>query len=834
MKAEKNDDKITLGKSLKETSISRRGLFAALACASGLTGLGASAVTYSSITSSAEEFNTDRIYRIRTALTSESEPMCIDVYGGHEQDGTNIHLYRANETTSQMFFIHRTTAGYVIESLIFVGAGGEEGSIPRTWKCLDVTGGVAANGTNVELYTPNGRATQRWDLVGHSDGTFEIVSRLNSNFCLDANGGVAADGTNIQIFGRIGSLAQRWYIEAIDMGWEPFSADTESTRFSALVTNEDLEDGEVSFSFTNAIMGNRWISEDYDRSAKRDQHCRTFSVNEQSVVTAIYPQVGTYYGKAVGVRVTYSDIELVPLGDNDENIGDRRELRIPESFSAKDPSGLWIVNVWAVTQSCEFFYCDDSSRRTIEIDHCYWSESSLSYNRRCGWYDFWKTELCMPLSDGGWTGKSYVLPDYFERAGYPTVVRTKRSNRRGTKTYTGYMGLGTTDTKDNKWILDYIGVTCAYSGKTLKMRLGEICFIPYDDACCIATRFESLWKTSELPIHFCVVDPAKEASDPSYSPSEVYQCSFQQGDMLKRNDGIFDDATKALMAAYGSCVTPEDYWYAEREFKGLFTSAVIKSETYIWARISTASVIYHVDGIGDESIAYTDANVPAGAYAVPDMATQAALAVTCNLNDHFNEDPSTGFTGWFTDKGLTAPYCGSELAAGDELHLYGRNRCTVRVDYAEGSLRPQEGMIFRDGATDSAAEVADALGLIDFSSSVETHIIDGITLPAICDDGLGHKAVYWGERVAPAKPAGVYAKQPDGTWRRYVAECWLTTAGGFLDRINQGETGHHALYQVVRGSVGRRHEFKEINIIRDGGAPSVPRTRMSLAGGVRR
>lgn len=777
MKAEKNDNKITPGKSLKETSISRRGLFAALACAAGLTGLGASAVTYSSITSS-EEFNTDRIYRIRTALTSESEPMCVDVYGGHEQDGTNIHLYRSNETISQMFFIHRTTTGFVIESLVFVGAGGEEGSIPRTWKCLDVTGGVAANGRNVQLYTPNGTAAQRWDLVGHSDGTFEIVSRLNPNFCLDVHGGATANGTNIQIYGRNGTLSQRWYIEAIDMGWEPFSADTESTRFSALVTNEDLEDGEVSFSFTNATMGDRWISEGYDRSAKRDQHCRTFSVNEQSVVTAIYPQVGTYYGKAVGVRVTYSDIELVPLGDNDENISDKRELVIPESFNAKDPSGLWIKNVWAVTQSCEFFYCDDPARMAIDIDHCYWSENSLSYNRRNGWYNYWKTELCMPLSDGGWTGKAYVLPDYFERAGYPTVVRTKRSNRRGTKTYTGYMGLGTTDTKGNKWILDYIGVTCAYSGKTLKMRLGEICFIPYDDASCIATRFESLWKTSELPIRFCVVDPAKEAADPSYSPSEVYQCSFQQGDMLKRNDGIFDDATKALMAAYGSSVTPEDYWYTEREFRGLFTSAVIKSETYIWARISTGSVIYHVDGIDEDSVVYTDANVPAGAYTVPDKAMQAALVDTCNLNDHFGESPSTGFTGWYRNPDLSGKVDVLEIVSGETIDLYGRNRCTVRVDYAEGSLRPEGRMLFRADASDSAPEIAGALDLVDFGMSAEAHTLDGLMLPAIGDDGFGHKAVYRGELVAPAKPRSVYSKQQDGTWRRYVAECWLTSAGG--------------------------------------------------------
>lgn len=188
-------------------------------------------------------------------------------------------------------------------------------------------------------------------------------------------------------------------------------------------------------------------------------------------------------------------------------------------------------------------------------------------------------------------------------------------------------------------------------------------------------------------------------------------------------------------------------------------------------------VVYHADGIDDESVVFNE-TVQAGPHTASVDATSAAIKTHCNLNDHFDEDPSTGFTGWFTDKGLTAPYGGSELSTGDELHLYGRNRCTVRIDYAEGSLRPEEGMLFREGASDSAPEVAGALDLVDFARSAETHALDGLTLPAIGDDGVGHKAVYWGERVAPARPRSVYSKLSDGTWRRYVAECWLTSAGG--------------------------------------------------------
>ena len=68
--------------------------------------------------------------------------------------------------------------------------------------------------------------------------------------------------------------------------------------------------------------------------------------------------------------------------------------------------------------------------------------------------------------------------------------------------------------------------------------------------------------------------------------------------------------------------------------------------------------------------------------------------------------------------------------------------------------------------------------LPDFSLSTEKHRLDGLALAAIGDDGQGHKALYWGESVTPVKPGEVFAKLADDTWRRYVPECWLTSANG--------------------------------------------------------
>lgn len=184
-------------------------------------------------------------------------------------------------------------------------------------------------------------------------------------------------------------------------------------------------------------------------------------------------------------------------------------------------------------------------------------------------------------------------------------------------------------------------------------------------------------------------------------------------------------------------------------------------------------VVYHADGIDDESVVFTE-TAQAGPHTASDDATSAAIKTHCNLNDHFDEDPGTGFTGWFTDKGLTSPYGGSELSAGDELHLYSRNRLTLRCALTDDSVDTTE-LVLRT-SPESTAPLAKSWSLPDFGLSDERHALDGIGLPAIGDDGPAHKALYLGESVTLAKPMGrVYARMEDGTWAGFRAAAWLAS-----------------------------------------------------------
>lgn len=252
--------------------------------------------------------------------------------------------------------------------------------------------------------------------------------------------------------------------------------------------------------------------------------------------------------------------------------------------------------------------------------------------------------------------------------------------------------------------------------------------------------------------------------------------------------------------------------------------------------IESASVEYYADGIDDGHRVYVDKNVhPGDRYAPIDAALEAAGKNPCNLYAHYGEDAATGFTGWFKDATLRDPAGSLEIPRKGALKLYGRNRCTLRIEYAEGSVEPDAGTVYRRKPSDGADAVDGALGLPDFTGLAERHRLDKIDLPAIGDGGVGHTAFYRGESVTLAGYEDVFAKREDGTWRRLVFKGYMPDrAGGGASLDNQDGSRHDRLRPVGVCGVGRRRHGKELTTARDGGAASFPSPRMSLAGGVRR
>lgn len=202
-------------------------------------------------------------------------------------------------------------------------------------------------------------------------------------------------------------------------------------------------------------------------------------------------------------------------------------------------------------------------------------------------------------------------------------------------------------------------------------------------------------------------------------------------------------------------------------------------------RIESACVEYYADGIDEAHLVYRDSNVHSGdTYALVDAALEAAGKKPCNLDAHFGEDAASGFTGWFKDAALVNPAASLEIPEKGALKLYGRNRCTLRIEYAEGSVEPDAGTVFRKKPSDRAEVIDGALGLVDFTGRNEKHRLDKIDLPAIGDGGAAHAAFYRGESVTLAGSADVFTKLEDGTWRRLVFKGYMSdkAGGGRLSR----------------------------------------------------
>ncbi|MEI7033391.1 ThuA domain-containing protein [Streptomyces pratensis] len=114
---------------------------------------------------------------------------CVDVAGGVSADGTQIQLWTCNGSAAQKWT---------------VGAGD---TLRALGKCMDVSGGGTADGTKVQLYGCNGTGAQKW--VPQADGTLKNPA---SGKCLDAAGVSSADGTKLHLWSCHTGANQKWVL----------------------------------------------------------------------------------------------------------------------------------------------------------------------------------------------------------------------------------------------------------------------------------------------------------------------------------------------------------------------------------------------------------------------------------------------------------------------------------------------------------------------------------------------------------------------------------------------------------------------------------------------
>ena len=136
----------------------------------------------------------DGVYTIHSSINNN---YALDINGGVAKNGSNVQLYTSNGTNAQKFKVKRiNNEEYEIFSLI------------NEKYVFDVRNGVFSNGSNIWLYEKNNTNAQRWILKEQGNNLYSICS-YNRDYCLDVNSAVASNYNNIQLYKYNGTNAQK-------------------------------------------------------------------------------------------------------------------------------------------------------------------------------------------------------------------------------------------------------------------------------------------------------------------------------------------------------------------------------------------------------------------------------------------------------------------------------------------------------------------------------------------------------------------------------------------------------------------------------------------------
>ena len=144
-------------------------------------------------------------------ITNVGSGKVFDLRDANTADGTRIQQYAPNGTLAQRWVVSEAGGALEIRSAL------------DTSRCVDVAGGSSANGTAINLYLSNGTLAQRFRLVSLvppdvsggrtvDDGLY-VVRNAGSGKVLDVACGSVAAGANVQQYSANGTAAQKFLVE---------------------------------------------------------------------------------------------------------------------------------------------------------------------------------------------------------------------------------------------------------------------------------------------------------------------------------------------------------------------------------------------------------------------------------------------------------------------------------------------------------------------------------------------------------------------------------------------------------------------------------------------
>lgn len=137
-----------------------------------------------------------------TICASYAPSMCIDVNNIGTANGTNIQLWSKNNTAAQKFYIENNGNGIYRISPSY-----------KRDSSLDLNGNSCSEHQNIQLWSSNTSGAQDFIFVKESNNEYSIRLARNTSYCLDVQNRSKSNGANIQLYKYTGDPAQRFRIE---------------------------------------------------------------------------------------------------------------------------------------------------------------------------------------------------------------------------------------------------------------------------------------------------------------------------------------------------------------------------------------------------------------------------------------------------------------------------------------------------------------------------------------------------------------------------------------------------------------------------------------------
>lgn len=181
-------------------------------------------------------------YMVSSALKNN---FVMDVADGSTGAGSGIQLYSSNGTDAQRFKIQKTSDGYYTI----------QNSKSDLYLTLYTTWADLKNGQRVTQRSYTGGMSQKWCMEQNSDGTYTVVSAMDSSMAIDVANGNAFNGAVVQAWESNGSAAQRWSFSSAKTARQRLDALAASSKGTVAAGTYEVRSAVRSSAVLDAVNG---------------------------------------------------------------------------------------------------------------------------------------------------------------------------------------------------------------------------------------------------------------------------------------------------------------------------------------------------------------------------------------------------------------------------------------------------------------------------------------------------------------------------------------------------------------------------------------------------